>query len=135
MQLNLTRLNNNFHLEATTEKGLKIQMDSGDNLAASPMELLLASVAGCSSIDVISILQKQRQTITKFEVEITGDRVAVDEAKPFKAIQIIFKLEGQIDPAKALRAAELSFAKYCSVSKTIANVAVEFKVKVNGVSA
>jgi putative redox protein len=133
MQLTLTRLNENLHLEATTEKGLKIQMDSGDNLAASPMELLLASVAGCSSIDVISILKKQRQIIHRFDVEITGERIQVDEAKPFKSVTLVFKLTGEIDAAKAYRAAELSFTKYCSVSKTLdGNVDIKYSVVVNG---
>src|SRR5690606_10784679 len=76
---------------------------------------------------------KQRQEITDFSAEVEGERIQVDEAKPFKDIKVKFMLEGIIDPAKALRAAELSFQKYCSVSKTLEpNVTVTYEVTVNG---
>lgn len=83
------------------------------------MEALLMSVAGCSSIDLIHILNKQRQNITTFEAEVEGKRLPIDEANPFREMKVIFKLTGEIDPKKALRAAELSFEKYCSVTKTL----------------
>lgn len=96
------------------------------------MESVLMAVAGCSGIDVVSILKKQRQHITSFSAEVEGERVQVDDAKPFKKIQVKFFLEGEIDPKKARKAAELSFEKYCSVSKTFEpNVTVEYSVYVN----
>jgi len=57
----------------------------------------------------------------------------VDEAKPFKSIKVSFFLQGNIDPKKAKKAAELSFEKYCSVSKTLEpNVEITYEVSVNG---
>ncbi len=91
------------------------------------------SQQACSGIDIVSILKKQRQEITGFSAEVEGDRVQVDEAKPFKSILVKFFLEGNIDPKKALKSAELSFDKYCSVSKTLEpNVAIAYEVYVNG---
>jgi putative redox protein len=98
------------------------------------MELLLMGVAGCSSIDIITILKKQRQEITSFKAEVEGIRVPIEDAKPFKEITVIFFLEGKIDADKAMRAAELSFDKYCSVSKTLEPTAtIHFKVVLNNV--
>ena len=97
------------------------------------MQAVLMAVAGCSGIDVVSILKKQRQQIDSFFVEVEGERIQVDEAKPFKTIKVSFFLQGNIDPKKAKKAAELSFEKYCSVSKTLEpNVEVLYEVSVNG---
>lgn len=137
MKITLERLNDDYLFECKNSIGNSILLDnisqSEGTKAVSPMETILMAVAGCSGIDMVSILKKQRQVITKFSAEVTGERVEVDEAKPFKTIQVKFMIDGEIDPKKAERAAELSFEKYCSVSKTLeANVTVTYKVMVNG---
>lgn len=138
MKITLNRVNDNFHFELKNERGHIVNVDSrpefgGDNMGASPMELILMGVAGCSGIDMISILKKQRQQITSFKAEVEGERVQVDEAKPFKDIHVVFYLEGTINGDKAAKAAQLSFDKYCSVSKTLEpNVTIHYKVVVNG---
>ncbi|TAF61075.1 MAG: OsmC family peroxiredoxin [Flavobacterium sp.] len=105
----------------------------GNDMGPSPMELVLMGVAGCSGIDMISILKKQRQEITSFKAEVEGERAQVGEAKPFKDIHVVFYLEGDIIPEKAARAAQLSFEKYCSVSKTLEPTAtIHYKVVLNG---
>ena len=137
MKIKLKRLNEDFHFQATNERGHQIEIDSrkefgGNDLAPSPMELLLMGVAGCSSIDIISILKKQRQNITNYFAEVEGERVQIEEAKPFKAITVTVYLEGDIDEEKAAKAAQLSFEKYCSVSKTLEPTAtIKYKVVVN----
>ena len=89
-------------------------------------------VAGCSAIDIISILKKQRQTITHYYTEVEGVREPIEEAKPFKKITVTIILEGDIDEIKAQKAAQLSFEKYCSVSKTLEPTAtISYQVKVN----
>lgn len=113
-------------MDNTTQPGAK---------GVSPMESVLMAVAGCSGIDVVSILKKQRQEITDFKAEVEGERIPVDDAKPFKSIKVKFLLEGNIDPKKAQKAAQLSFEKYCSVSKTLEpNVEIGYEVFVNGES-
>lgn len=139
MKITLERVNDNYHFQLKNERGHIVDVDNktefgGNDLGASPMELVLMGVAGCSGIDIISILKKQRQEITSFKAEVEGLRVQVDEAKPFKEIIVVFFLEGKIDAEKAKRAAELSFDKYCSVSKTMEPTAtINYKVVVNNI--
>lgn len=139
MKITLKRLNENYHFQLENERGHKVELDSkavsgGNDLAPSPMELLLMGVAGCSAIDIISILKKQRQEIKDYRAEVDGIRVAIGDATPFKEINVTILLEGDINPDKALRAAQLSFDKYCSVSKTLEPTAtIKYKVKLNNV--
>lgn len=136
MKITLNRINDDFLFECSNEQGNSIFLDNTtlpDSKGVSPMQSVLMAVAGCSGIDVVSILKKQRQEINDFKAEVEGERIQVDEAKPFKTIRVKFLLEGNIDPKKAHKAAQLSFEKYCSVSKTLEpNVEVEYEVFVNG---
>ena len=135
MKITLNRINDDFLFECTNSAGNSILLDNTSQPGAkgvSPMESVLMAVAGCSGIDMVSILKKQRQEITAFKAEVEGERVVVDDAKPFKKILVSFYLEGKIDEAKAQKAAELSFEKYCSVSKTLEpNVEIGWQVFVN----
>lgn len=94
-----------------------VSENTNDN-AIRPMELLLMGVAGCSSIDVIGILKKQRQQIDAYKVVVHGERLKAIPAL-FKTIHIEFHLEGEIQQKKALQAIHLSIDKYCSVSKIL----------------
>ncbi len=138
MKIKLERVNDNYHFQLKNERGHIIDVDNrsefgGDDLGASPMELVLMGVAGCSAIDMISILKKQRQEITAFSAEVEGLRVQIEEAKPFKEITVVFFLDGPVNEEKAARAAQLSFEKYCSVSKTLEPTAtIKYKVVLNG---
>lgn len=137
MKITLNRINDDYLFECKNAAGSSILLDnlsaSENSKGVSPMESLLMAVAGCSGIDMVSILKKQRQEITAFKAEVEGERVQVEEAKPFKTIMVRFFVEGKIDPKKADRAAALSFEKYCSVSKTLEpNVTVNYEVFVNG---
>jgi putative redox protein len=138
MKITLDRVNDKYHFELKNERGHIVNVDNraefgGDDLGASPMELVLMGVAGCSAIDMISILKKQRQEINSFKAEVEGLRVQIEDAKPFKEITVVFFLEGPINEEKAARAAQLSFEKYCSVSKTLEPTAkVNYNVVLNG---
>ncbi len=137
MKIQLKRLNEDYHFELKNERGHTTYIDNktesgGHDLAPSPMEYILMGVAGCSAIDIISILKKQKQQIISYRAEVDGSREKIDGASPFKKIVVTVYLEGEITPAKALRAAQLSFEKYCSVSKTLEPTAeVIYKVVVN----
>jgi putative redox protein len=92
----------------------------------------LAATGGCSSIDVILILKKQKQVIESFEVEVEGEKEKVEDHSIFKDIVLHFKIKGQVDPEKAERAVKLSMEKYCSVSKILGKTArITYKVTVN----
>jgi putative redox protein len=84
-----------------------------------PTELLLWSIAGCTGIDVVRILRKQRQEIESLEIEVVGHQN--DEyPKPFHTIEIKYVASGKnIDPDKLAKAIELSEGKYCVVSQTV----------------
>src|SRR3954463_14008652 len=79
IKIELNRLNDSFHMEAVNEQGRSIQMDAspdigGTNQGMRPMQLLLAAFGGCSSIDLINILKKQKQPLRDIKVTITGER-------------------------------------------------------------
>jgi putative redox protein len=66
-------------------------------------------------------------------MEVIGDKVSVESHSEFKTIDLHFKMNGTIDPLKALKAAELSHHKYCSVSKALEhNTVITFSVSING---
>ncbi|EAS20044.1 putative osmotically inducible protein C (OsmC) like protein [Flavobacteria bacterium BBFL7] len=135
MKVTLERKNTEYLLEATGVSGNTVMIDhSGMETVqgVSPMELLLMGVGSCSAIDIIAILKKQRQDITSYKVEVTGERYELDDSKPFKSMHVTVLLEGDINPDKAQKAADLSFEKYCSVSKSFNKcVDITFNVKVN----
>lgn len=86
----------------------------GAGSAASPMEVLLQSVAACSSMDIVSIITKKRKTITNFRVEIEADRAA-DHPKVFTRIHLRYILTSpDASEADLARAVELSQTTYCS---------------------
>ena len=137
MKITLDRVNENFHFQLKNDRGHIVNVDArpdfgGNDMGPSPMELVLMGVAGCSGIDMISILKKQRQEITSFKADVEGVREELGDAKPFKNIYVIFYLEGKINQDKALKAAQLSFEKYCSVAKTLEPTAtIHYKVVLN----
>ena len=96
-------------------------MDSkGDRHAATtPLEMLLVAVAGCTAMDVISILLKKRQDVTDYRVEIEGTR-ADEHPRKFLKFHINHIVHGRGVSAKAVAdAVELSDTKYCSVAATV----------------
>jgi putative redox protein len=142
MKISLKRLDDAFHFEAKNEDGRTVQMDAaekigGHNKGVRPTQLLLMSLAGCSGIDVINILKKQKQQLDDFQVEVEGEQENIqDAAKVFTDINIMFILKGNVEPQKAKRAVELSMEKYCSVEKTLrlAGAKINYKISLNGES-
>ncbi|WP_297490534.1 OsmC family protein [Thermococcus sp.] len=81
----------------------------------SPMRLLLLSVAGCTSYDVVTILKKMREPIEGLEVEISGER-REEHPRIYNRVHIHYRIYGNVREEKAKRAIELSQDKYCSAS-------------------
>ncbi len=85
----------------------------GDNDGFRPMELFLVGLAGCTAMDVISILQKKRQDVTGFEVAVHAERT-MEHPRVFTDIVIEYIISGHnLDPDAVERAVELSETKYC----------------------
>ena len=124
-----------YHSKIENQNGNSIEIDNKSDLnpkGVSPMELLLMGVAGCSSIDIISILKKQKQEFSNLYIEVEGKREGEELPSLFKKIHANVFIEGNVDSKKAYKASELSFTKYCSVSKTLESSAdITFSVYVN----
>ena len=128
MKVILKRLNDASHLEATNEEGAVIHIDGapeigGMNLGFRPMQLLLAGIGSCSSMDIISILQKQKQPLENLEVEVNGEREKDKIPSLFRTIHVHFKVKGKLDESKVRRAVDLSMETYCSVARTLEKTA------------
>ena len=117
-----TRWVKNWQFVSTDSDGHSVVMDSpvlGENSGFKPVELLLVSLAGCTGMDVISILQKKRQQLLDFEVNIGGER-RPEHPKAWTSMHIEYVVRGRnIDPVAVERAIELSETKYCSVTATL----------------
>ena len=121
MQVELVRVDDAFHFEAVGQSNVPQHIDGavaigGHNAGARPMEMLLMGLAGCSAIDVILILNKQKQVIDDFRMTVDGLREKDAVPSPFQKIHITYKLKGQLDPARVNRAVALSMDKYCSAT-------------------
>lgn len=121
MQVELIRVDDAFHFEAVGKSGVAQHIDAatdigGHNAGARPMEMLLMGLAGCSAIDVILILQKQKQVIDDFRMKVDGLREKGATPAPFKKIHVTYLLKGQLNADKVKRAIDLSMDKYCSAT-------------------
>ncbi|MFM2016449.1 MAG: hypothetical protein RL007_105 [Bacteroidota bacterium] len=139
MKVTLQRLDDAFHFEAKGQGEEIMHFDAnpeigGKGKGVRPMQALLMSVGGCSAIDIIMILKKQKQEIKDFRIEIDGERQKGKEPALWQQAHIVYHLEGAIDPEKAKRACQLSMEKYCSVSKTleIAGAKISWEIVLNG---
>ncbi len=133
--IQLSRVHGDFGFEASDENGHSIKMDSspesgGLNYGVRPMQTLLMGLAGCSAIDVISILKKQRQDVVDYKMTVSGEREKGKEPSLWKSINVDFHLYGNIDQDKAVRAVDLSVNKYCSVAATLIGSGTEIKTQV-----
>jgi len=131
MEVSIKRVNDAFHFEAVGVSGVPNHMDAnpeigGVHAGARPMEMLLMGLGGCSAIDVLLILKKQRQEVHDLEIKVSGEREKIDgtEMSPFRRINLHFILTGPIDPIKAEKAIQLSMDKYCSATAQLQSSAV-----------
>lgn len=111
---------------AEVPSGVTFVMDShpdhgGKGRGPTPVEALLSAIAACGAMDVVSILEKKRQVVTSYRVEVDGDRPPPGEyPRPFSAIRVKHIVSGpNLDPLAVKRAVELSDGKYCTVITTL----------------
>ena len=104
----------------------------GTGHGTNPMELLLMAIAGCSGMDIMSILEKTKVKVQRFEMMVEGDR-ASDHPRVFKDIEIVYKFWGEsLSEEKLQRAAQLSMKKYCSVANMIDKAAnLTYRIEMN----
>jgi putative redox protein len=118
----LTLEGGELRLAATSGSGHTIILDNATgNTGMRPAELIPVAVAGCTAMDVISILRKKRQAVDRYEIRATGEQLD-EHPNAFTRLDITHVLEGrQIDPEAVRRAIELSATRYCSVGATLAS--------------
>jgi putative redox protein len=121
----------------SADSGFTIDLDSdptlgGDGNGFRPLELMAISLAGCTGMDVISILRKKQQEVTSFEVRVHADR-ASEYPKVFTHIKVDYIVTGhQVSPAAVERAIELSVTKYCPAQAMLSKaVEIEHNYQIN----
>jgi putative redox protein len=106
---------------ATTSSDHSLAMDSAEgDSGPRPSEVLLAAQAGCTGMDVISILRKKRQAVTSYEVRVSGQQ-RQEHPRVFEQIRVIHRVEGDVSVEAVRRAIELSASRYCMVTGNLAS--------------
>lgn len=137
MRIILERQNQAVHLQAVNEDGVTIDIDGapaigGENKGFRPMQLLLAGLGSCSTMDIVSILNKQKQDLKDIRITIDGNREIGKIPSLFEDIHVHFILTGDLDEKKVKRAVDLSMNTYCSASKIIertARITYSYEIK------
>jgi putative redox protein len=117
--------------EGHSESGHTIPFDAGSAHAngPTPMEALLAALCGCTSVDVVSILQKKREPVTSVVVSAEAEQAA-EAPRVFTRIKLTYRIGGAVSKKAAEDAVSLSKNKYCSVSKMLEKAAeIEFAIE------
>lgn len=126
----INRVHGEYGFEATDQSGKQINMDTspdngGEDYGVRPMQALLMALGGCSGIDIVSILKKQRQELVGLTLKVNGEREKDKVPALWERVHVSFIMSGQIDPEKAKYAAALSIDKYCSVAETLRRAGCE----------
>jgi putative redox protein len=136
MKVNI-KYNKNMSFTGENEAGHKTMFDTssagGDYESATPMEILLEAAAACSAIDVVSMLNKRKKTITDFKIEVDGEK-RDEHPKIYTKVHMKYTLiSPDTQESELERAISLSQEKYCSVSATLklagADVTYEYEIK------
>ena len=123
-RIHLKQVDKDYQFVTTDEAGQTMTMDipldqGGHGNGVRPMQALLSALGGCSGVDIVMILKKQKEQIELFEMEINGERAVGKEPALWETIDIVFKLKGSMSKEQAEKACALSMDKYCSVAATL----------------
>ncbi len=101
--------------DATTVSGHTVRLEGGEKeTGASPMELVLAALGGCSTVTIVEFLDKMRQPFTSLEVELSAER-AEEPPRVYTKIHAHYRVGGEVDHDRIAHAVNLTHEKYCSV--------------------
>jgi putative redox protein len=111
---------------ALTGSGHAIVMDNAEgDTGPRPAELLVVAQAGCTAMDVVSILRKKRQTFTRYEVRVSAEQRDDPPPHVFERVRIVHVVDGPVEIEVVRRAIELSATKYCTVTGNLASGVAE----------
>jgi len=124
MEINLIRKSGKFNFEAENSGGHTVELDAkpeigGEGKGFRPMEMLLIGLGGCSGIDMVNVLNKQKEPLDDVKIKIRASRKTEEMPPIFDVIDIHFELYGALNVQKVERALALTFDKYCSVSNIL----------------
>lgn len=120
-----------LRMESVTADGYRLHLDAGaaGGEAAGPLELVLAALAGCTGMDVASILRKKRQPPDSYELELVGEP-ATEHPKVFRRIVVEHLVSGDVEAEAVRRSVELSATRYCPVNAMLAaSVEIEHRYR------
>jgi putative redox protein len=121
----LTLDGDGLRFRARAGSGHELVMDDGvGDRGVRPAELIPVALAGCTAMDVISILRKKQQRVTRYSVQATGEQLVGTPAR-FVRLDVIHEVDGDVSVAALRRSIELSATRYCSVGATLATGALE----------
>lgn len=124
MEINLVRKSGKFNFEAQNSGGFTVDLDAkteigGEGKGFRPMEMLLIGLGGCSGIDMVNVLTKQKEPLDDVKISIKATRKDQEMPPIFDVINIHFDLYGALSVQKVERALAMTFEKYCSVSNIL----------------
>ena len=137
MNINLIRKSGKFNFEAENENGFTVELDAkaaigGEGKGFRPMEMLLVGLGGCSGIDIVNVLTKQKEPLDDIKIVINATRKEEELPPIFHEIDIHFDLYGNLSQTKVERALAMTFDKYCSVSNILGRSAkINFTYKIS----
>lgn len=137
MEINLIRKSGKFNFEAQNDNGFTVELDAkpaigGEGKGFRPMEMLLIGLGGCSGIDIVNILTKQKEELNDIKISIKATRKDEEMPPIFNVIDIQFHLSGDLNVQKVERALQMTFDKYCSVSHILDKTAtINFTYTIN----
>jgi len=138
MEINLIRKSGKFNFEAQNESGFTVEVDAnpaigGEGKGFRPMEMMLVGLGGCSGIDMVNILRKQKEDLKDITIRINASRRDHEVPPIFEVIHIHFTLYGALNIAKVERALQITFDKYCSVANILSRSAtIKYSFEVAG---
>ena len=118
-----------FEARSDSGHGIAFDADSAHKKGPSPMEAVLMALCGCTSVDVVSILQKKREPLTSLTVSATAEQLSAPP-RVFTHIKLVYRIGGAVSRKAAEDAVSLSKNKYCSVSRMLEKAAkIDFVVE------
>lgn len=128
MKISLERVNDKVHFQAVNADGNRLDIDGGPGVGGEgkgfrPMETVLAGLAGCSVMDLVHIITKQKMDLRDVKLDVQARRADAIPS-PFTHISLHFKLYGvDLDEKKCARAVTLAVEKYCSAGVMLGKTA------------
>lgn len=124
MKIVVQRTPDGGHAIAQDEAGNAVTMylpdvAGGAGTGIRPMQMLVMGVGGCTAVDVLMILRKQRQEVTDFRIEIDAQREPDKEPSLWQTVHLVYYFKGTVTLEKAQKAIDMSIQKYCSASETL----------------